>query len=81
MTESFGVPDPDVVEKLKEIADLESKHSLFGVSFAVRGEWEGSACSVKTEDAVDYVIQALKRSAELSKSIDLLKLADRKSPK
>ena len=73
--------DDSLSQKLIEIGRLEEECSPFGISFAVRGEWGEDGKIVTTEDAVDYVIEALKRSAELSNSIESIPRADRQPPK
>ena len=60
--------DDNLQNKLDELAELELKHGVTGVSFALK-----KGHTVTPEETVDHVMDLIKKSAELIKTKDKLK--------
>ena len=55
--------DEQLKKKLADLAELEERHELLGVSFAVKNESESRVIGAR--DCVDYVLSVVRRAVDL----------------
>ena len=64
--------NPELRKKLEEIARLEKKNNVLGVSFAVRDDKK----ALLTEDVVDYVKEVIVETGQLINDLNNIEVSD-----